>query len=101
MSKVFRHGDVLLEMVEEGKVVRGKKLDHLVLANGEVTGHMHKVIGNAVLFQADKGDDMVLDVQEDSIVTHEEHGTKTLKKGTYRILRQAEYAPEGNKYVQD
>ena len=47
-----------------------KKLNHLILAEGEVTGHAHRAT-SGVLY--DNKGVLVLEPAEDTFVTHEEH----------------------------
>ena len=48
-----------------------EKLNHLILAEGEATGHAHRAT-SGVLYNNNKGV-MVLEPTEDTIITHEEH----------------------------
>jgi len=67
----LQQGDVCIEKV--AKLPAGaKRLNHLVLAKGEVTGHAHKVreVKGASLFQFK--DDLFLDVTAPSVtLVHE------------------------------
>jgi hypothetical protein len=93
----YRHGYVLISKTDS---VRGNKLKNLVLAEGEVTGHSHKITsGKAELYQ--DGDTLYLHVEEDATLTHEEHKPLTLPVGDYEIKIQREYEPEGWRYVAD
>lgn len=47
-----------------------KKLNHLILAEGEVTGHAHRASSGTLY---DNGGVLLLDPAEDTKVTHEEH----------------------------
>lgn len=70
---LIQQGDVLLK---ECNKVRGKKVDHLVLAEGESTGHKHEIIwGDAALFQ--DGEDLYLEIySERAGLRHDEHDWK-------------------------
>lgn len=94
----FRHGDVLIEKVDS---INGKKLDHLIIAEGEVTGHAHRITkGDAELYEKDGV--MFLHVEsEEALLTHEEHGPITLPKGDFKITIQREYIPNAWKNVVD
>jgi len=87
----FRHGDLLIQSVEE---VRGKKVDHLILAFGEATGHKHEVTeGKAELFE--ENGTLYLKVEsEEAVLTHPEHGPIAIRKGAYLVEHQREYAPD-------
>jgi len=82
---MYRQGDVLIVKTEE---INGKpkKLDHLVVMEGELTGHHHQLVGDAVLF-----DDLQFKVNSLSELVHEEHATIQIPPGTYRVVRQREF----------
>lgn len=94
----YRHGDVLIQKVEK---IKGKKLNHLTLAEGEVTGHSHRITaGDAELYEHEGV--LFLHVEsEEALLTHEEHKEIALPKGDYEITIQREYTPEGWKNVAD
>jgi len=94
----WRHGDVLIEEVEK---IEGEKVDNLILAYGEVTGHKHQISkGLAELFES--GDTKYLHVKsKKASLTHEEHKEIVLPQGFYKIIIQREHTPEGWKNVQD
>lgn len=99
----IRQGDVILQFVQK---IEGEKLPHLVLAEGEVTGHKHRIIeGKAELYQQEfDEDDSILYLKvlsETAILTHEEHQAIEIPKGNWKIRIQREYEPEGWKYVAD
>ena len=91
MKKVAQQGDVVIKKVTGIDTATLKRLDHLVLAEGEVTGHAHRVVGGAATLYEDKGGGMVLDVTKEATVTHEEHGHITLAPGKYKVGRIKEY----------
>ena len=95
-----RQGDVL--MVSVASVPKGaKKLDHLILAHGEVTGHAHRITeGEADLLEKDGV--LYLSVKsETALLTHEQHGPQTLPKGDFKITIQREFEPKGWRNVAD
>ena len=95
----IRQGDVLIEL---SKVPEGsKKLDHLILAHGEVTGHKHQVVeGEADLYESEGV--LYLSVKsETAVIGHEEHKAQTLPQGDYKIMIQKEYEPGGWRNVAD
>ncbi len=100
MSVQMRQGDVFLELVErlpEGsEAVKGP----LVLAEGEVTGHAHRVQGGrAKLFEA--AGERFLRVTARATLAHEEHAPITLTRGVYRVIIQREYHPQEFRNVAD
>lgn len=94
----FRHGDVILQKVSE---IKGTKLKHLVLAEGEVTGHAHRITeGEAELYEHEGT--LYLSVKEGGAsLTHEEHKEIKLPEGKYKITIQREYEPNGWRRVAD
>jgi len=103
MSKgIYRQGDVFIipvDTVPVTTVVEPRKGD-IILAEGEVTGHAHRITDKkAVMFRL--GDQRYLITENESTVTHEEHGAITLPKGSYRIQIQREYTPGAVRNVSD
>ena len=102
---MWRQGDVFVEVVHEIPAEAVQRTD-LVLAEGEITGHTHRIreTDAATLYQ--HGDDRFLFVTADlATIVHEEHGPIALKSGLYRVWRQREYAPTAlrtrHRYVRD
>lgn len=94
----YRQGDVLIQSVEQ---IQGKKLSHLVLAEGEATGHKHIISeGDAELYQHE-GTLFLKVLSEEALLTHEEHKEIKLPKGNYEIKIQREYEPQGWRNVAD
>ena len=96
----YQQGDVIIEKVEE---VKGKRLPHLILAEGEVTGHMHQITkGEAELYEEDGT--LYLRVKSDTAeLTHQEHNTIVLPRGDYvvRKVREYDHFAEEARDVQD
>ncbi|MEZ6133787.1 MAG: hypothetical protein R3C53_02645 [Pirellulaceae bacterium] len=91
---LYRHGDVLIMKVSKVPAA-AKKQQHLRLAEGEVTGHSHRVLqaGAAILFRDQNA--LFLEVTADrASIVHEEHATIDLPRGLYRVWQQREYTPE-------
>jgi hypothetical protein len=61
-----------------------------ILAEGEVTGHSHRIAAAAAVFERDDGL-LEFDLAEPADVTHEEHGTVSLPPGEYLSGRVREY----------
>lgn len=92
--KLYRHGDVLIGKVR--KVPEdARRLKHLTLAEGEVTGHSHRILqrDSAELYRY-SGELFLKVIATPSTVVHQEHGPIELSKGVYRVWRQREYTPE-------
>ena len=95
----YRHGDVI---IKKSKTIKGTKLKHLRLAEGEVTGHCHQITkGDADLYMNEDGVMYLRVKSEKASLYHEEHTKIDLPKGDYQITIQREYSPEGWKYVAD
>jgi hypothetical protein len=83
---LYQQGDLLITKVD---CIKGKKMNHLVLAEGEVTGHKHqvKVITKeppAELYEHE-GTLFLRVLSDECQVVHEEHKTISLPKGNYQI----------------
>jgi hypothetical protein len=96
---IIRQGDVLI--IPSDSLATGTKLPHLTLAEGEVTGHRHRISnGEAELFERD-GVLYLRVLSPTAILTHEEHAQVTIPQGNWEIRIQREYEPEGWRYVAD
>ena len=94
-----RQGDLLIikvKAIPEGAI---KKLDR-VLAEGEATGHCHKLDSGEVY---EKEGILYFHVEEETEthLTHPEHGVMTFVPGKYKVIKQREYTPERWIYVSD
>jgi hypothetical protein len=109
---MVRQGDVLLRPTDARPT--GRRCEEaggrIVLAHGEATGHAHTVVAlreealaegpPAQFFEEPDGARLLL-VSRPCAVVHQEHGPITLAPGTYYVVRQREYAPEGLRNVSD
>lgn len=100
MEKVnFRHGDVII--VPTTDKIDGEKEKHLTLAQGETTGHAHRITkGKAALFRFNEKTYLRV-MSEVAVLTHEEHKALSIPQGDYEIILQREYEPSGWRTVQD
>lgn len=90
---MWRHGDVMIASVTDIPSTAKLRPD-VILAHGEITGHMHRVesSSSAELWELDG--QMYLKVVADSArIVHEEHKPITLPHGVYRVWQQREYTP--------
>ena len=94
-----RQGDILF--VRAKSIPKGLKVKAGgVIAEGEKTGHMHRLVDGTLYDDAKLG--MFIEVKaEKASVTHNEHKTITLEKGLYTVKRQREYEPQGWRQVAD
>lgn len=84
----FQQGDVTIQP-EKIPVEAGRSASR-ILAQGEATGHAHRVIGHAELLEL--GATLFLRVLGGNVrVIHEEHAEIALPPGEYRIGRVREY----------
>ena len=95
----YRHGDLVIlrvDAIPAGAIPQ----QHRILAEGEATGHAHRV-DTGILYERDGR--LYLDVAAaKASLTHEEHGTIILPTGRYEVRRQREYiAPELTRQVAD
>jgi len=113
VGDLYRHGDVLLlEVAEKTLPRRLRRLSQLVLAEGEITGHAHRVEAEVEpasgepepveLYEDDSGVLYLRVKGKKARVTHEEHATIELKgPAVYRVWKQREYDPTRDRYVAD
>lgn len=98
---LYRHGDLLVQSADSIPSA-ARALQHLVLAEGELTGHSHRISerGAAELFES--GPFLYLHVVEpQATLVHQEHGPIALPQGIYRVWRQREYSPAEIRTVRD
>jgi tetratricopeptide (TPR) repeat protein len=90
----MRQGDVLLipaKLIEATVVLPHQRQADLTLAEGEVTGHRHRVAeGKAELYRTDKA--MILKVHsETALLVHEEHQPLQIPRGNWVVKIQRGY----------
>jgi len=98
IMKPIRQGDVILIPVKQ---VEGEKLNHLTLAEGEVTGHKHRISqGEAQLYTDDS--QLYLSIfSTKAVLSHEKHDSVCISQGNWIVRIQREYEPDGWRYVAD
>ena len=104
---MIRHGDILLvattDPIPDGL---NRHTGRLTLATGEATGHAHIIDNPAATLYGDELETRFLEVIGDEVdlihtSTPKDHDTLTIPPGTYRVLRQREWAPEAVRRVAD
>jgi hypothetical protein len=107
MPRLYAQGDILIERIDSGTQInevlsRSVSGGSVVVAEGEATGHHHRLLGSVVMYRDDA---LARDVPSGLYVAHvriesptarlehEEHGAITLPAGTYRIRRQRQLEP--------
>lgn len=99
--QTWRQGDVFI--IATDKLPGGVKPHPPVLAEGEVTGHAHRLQpGAQAQVLGDGAGGLFLAVEgAEATVVHEEHGPVTLPKGSYIVRIQREYHPKEIRRVVD
>jgi hypothetical protein len=98
---MWRQGDVLIALVDAIPPGATKKTD-CVLAEGELTGHSHRIDQPGVAELHECGGALFLQVLAgEAKVVHQEHGPITLPRGQYAVWRQREYTPRSIRTVAD
>lgn len=103
MGKQFRQGDVFIAEVDALPIGKGVQLDRdaagrPVLAYGEKTGHAHVVEALADdidITWVEVGGSRFFSSLGEVAVKHDEHRTLVIPAGTYEVVQQQEYTPEG------
>jgi len=86
---LYQQGDVILETVE--MIPENLKTHNGVIAEGETTGHAHRVdLSGVDVFVADDGT-LYCEAMKEFTITHEEHKPITLPKGKYKVRKVLEY----------
>jgi len=91
----YQQGDLILKETKVNKKDFGKKLNHLILQQSDVSGHKHQLInGDAILYEGKNKDEFYLDVKSIfAILSHEEHGPINIPKGKYFVYGVREFDP--------
>lgn len=97
----IRQGDVILLPLLSQSEIPGQKLPHLTLAEGEKTGHAHRIsTGTAELRSFNQT--LYLSVQSNvATLTHEEHRSIDIPQGNWMIRIQRQYEPDGWRAIED
>ena len=112
---IIRQGDVLIRRTRKktpsAQAKRVTDQGRTILAYGEVTGHAHEVITEAPaaddrvpaqqLFEEPDGTRLLVVQGPATFVRHEEHSKLHIPAGTYEIIIQREYTPQGLRNVTD
>jgi hypothetical protein len=90
---LWRQGDIFIgaiPSIPEDAV----RLSGVVLAEGELTGHHHRIEDSrSASLYSHRGQLLLSVVAPEAKLVHEEHGTIELTRGAYRVWRQREYEP--------
>ena len=93
----YRHGDLLIRRIES-LPQRLTRLNTRTLAQGEVTGHQHRLISQTaqVFISNDANQQKYLSVVEPTQLVHEEHKPITIEEGAYVVIQEREFDPFGD-----
>lgn len=94
----IRQGDVILLPVEQ---TAGQTLSHLTLAEGEVTGHKHRISDGQAELSFQDGTLYLRVLSDVATLTHEEHQAISIPQGNWMVRIQREYEPGGWRYLAD
>src|SRR4051812_13061501 len=98
---MWRQGDVLISVVDAIPPGAMKRTD-CVLAEGELTGHSHRIDQPGVAELFESGGRLYLRVvATEAKVVHQEHGPITLPRGLYTVWQQREWRKRSIRPVQD
>lgn len=101
----YRHGDVIIKKIDsiKGNRVKDNLTQDIILAEGEVTGHAHRIkTGDGEVKLFEKQGILYLKVlSKKATITHEEHKPIEIPEGLYEINIQREYEPQGWRQVKD
>jgi len=106
MRKLFAQGDILIEWLDpapvSGQILCAVSNGAVVVAEGEATGHLHKLVGRITFYRDDA---LARDIPANIYVghvrvtgrtahlEHDEHAPIALPPGTYRVRRQRQLDP--------
>jgi hypothetical protein len=98
---MYRQGDILIKKInnrnEFNRLAESPryaviKSDDFVVAEGEATGHMHRLVSPGMTTLSTTWDRIVdfVRLAEAGTLTHDEHGTIDLEAGDYEISQERE-----------
>lgn len=96
--KIYRQGDVLIAAIDSipADVTPIKRSTRgVVLAEGEITGHAHRIPSRSASLYRSESDARYMRVTGSAPVAlnHEEHSTVKIPPGNYRVTIHTEYVP--------
>lgn len=103
----YRQGDVFLvaiDTIPAGAKPVKKDARGVVLAEGEATGHHHRIgpkFRSATKLEHAEGTFLRVTGGDVVMLTHEEHAPITIPPGNYRVRIQREYTPDEVRRVED
>jgi len=112
IHNLYRHGDLLITRIN-AVPQSAINISSKIIAEGEVSGHKHKLVGQAtvrivtgkdvghtIIERVESGDvsinripELYFSASEDVKLTHEEHKTLELPRGSYKVTKEREFNP--------
>ena len=98
----YGQGDVRMFPIEDIPAEAKVKKDGVV-AEGEATGHAHRVSDIQAAMVLEHGENMFINAPDGTTITHEEHKPITLPPGKYKvgIVQEFDHFEEESRRVQD
>ena len=95
--KLYRHGDLLIKQIDQIPLM-AKPLSTNIIAEGEITGHNHKLYGSHQVYGTNPKNPRIIEptyfqAKEEISLKHQEHDTLKISKGNYVILHEREHDP--------
>ena len=95
--KLYRHGDLLIKQIDHIPL-SAKPLSTSIIAEGEITGHNHKLYGSHQVYGTRHDNPRIIEptyfqAKEDISLKHQEHNTLKISKGNYEVVHEREYDP--------
>jgi hypothetical protein len=94
-TELIRQGDVLLKKInkipKEVKLQDNSNNNEIILAFGEKTFHKHRLICNKPILDIKTIGKRYVSLQDDGILSHEEHAKLNIPKGEYEVVIQREF----------
>ena len=89
---IYRHGDVLIRQIAELPQGAKSEVTTAVLAEGEATGHHHRLTCTEA-FAVMQGFDekKYFELRAPATLTHEEHSALSIEPGAYESVMEREY----------
>ena len=87
----YQQGDIIIKSCDEIDESKCKKLKHLILAEGETTGHMHQIISGQAALLNMQGQIFLKIISDEAVLKHKEHKQVTIKKGNYIVHKVVEW----------
>ena len=112
VSVMYRHGDLLITRIN-AVPQSAINISSKIIAEGEVSGHEHTLVGQAtvrilpgreaghkIIERVERGHvsinripELYFSASEDVKLTHEEHKTLELPRGSYKVTKEREFNP--------